>query len=68
MNSADFTLIAIVGVATPVAIAFAMGDRADELLVRLRNWMARNNGVIMAVILLLIGVKFLGDAIGGLSS
>ena len=63
---AIFTLIAIVGVATPVVISFAMGDRSDELLRRLRAWMAHNNGVIMAVILLLIGVKLLGDGIAGL--
>ena len=63
---AIFTLIAIVGVSTPVVIAFAMGDRADELLARLRTWMAHNNGVIMAVILLLIGVKLVGDGIAGL--
>ena len=30
--------------------------------------MARNSAVIMAVILLLIGVKLLGDAISGFSS
>ena len=61
-----FTLIAAIGVATPVVIAFAMGDRADPLLERLKVWMARNSGVIMAVILLLIGVKLVGDAIAGL--
>ena len=63
---AIFTLIAIIGVATPVVISFAMGDRSDELLGRLRRWMAHNNGVIMAVILLLIGAKLLGDGIAGL--
>jgi len=63
---AIFTLIAIVGVATPVVISFAMGDRSDELLGRLRKWMAHNSGVIMAVIVLLIGVKLLGDGIAGL--
>ena len=63
---AIFTLIAIAGVSIPVLIAFAMGDRAGELLARLRKWMAHNNGVIMAVILLLIGVKLLGDGIAGL--
>lgn len=63
---AIFTLIAIVGVSAPVVIAFAMGDRADGLLARLRKWMAHNNGVIMAVILLLIGVKLLGDGLAGL--
>ena len=63
---AIFTLIAVVGVSTPVVISFAMGDRSEELLRRLRRWMAHNNDVIMAVILLLIGVKVLGDALGGL--
>jgi threonine/homoserine/homoserine lactone efflux protein len=63
---AIFTLIAIVGVATPVVISYAMGDRSDELLQRLRKWMAHSSGVIMAVILLLIGVKLLGDGIAGL--
>jgi len=63
---AIFTLIAIVGVATPVVISFVMGDRSDELLGRLRTSMARNSGVIMAVIVLLIGVKLLGDGIAGL--
>jgi len=63
---AIFTLIAIVGVATPVVISYAMGDRSEELLQRLRTWMAHSSGVIMAVILLLIGVKLLGDGIAGL--
>jgi threonine/homoserine/homoserine lactone efflux protein len=63
---AIFTLIAIIGVATPVVISFAMGDRSDELLGRLRKWMAHNSGVIMAVIVLLIGVKLIGDGIAGL--
>jgi threonine/homoserine/homoserine lactone efflux protein len=63
---AIFTLIATVGVATPVVIAFAMGDRSKDLLDRLKGWLAHNNGVIMAVLLLVIGVKLLGDGIAGL--
>jgi threonine/homoserine/homoserine lactone efflux protein len=62
-----FTLIASVGVAIPVVIYYALGDRSTELLDRLKTWMARNNGVIMAVLLLVIGVKLIGDAISGLS-
>jgi threonine/homoserine/homoserine lactone efflux protein len=61
-----FTLIASIGVATPVVIAFALGDRSAELLDRLKSWMAENNSVIMAVLLLVIGVKLIGDAISGL--
>jgi threonine/homoserine/homoserine lactone efflux protein len=62
-----FTLIASIGVATPVVIYFALGDRSTELLDRLKTWMAQNNAVIMAVLLLVIGIKLIGDAISGLS-
>jgi threonine/homoserine/homoserine lactone efflux protein len=65
---AVFVLIGTVGVAVPVVIYFAMGDRAGPFLERLKTWMARNNAVIMTVLLLVIGAKVLGDAIGGLSS
>lgn len=62
-----FTIIGSLGVATPVVIAFAMGDRSEPVLQRIKGWMARNNAVIMAVILVLIGVKLIGDAISGFS-
>ncbi len=63
---AVFALVGTIGVAAPVVIYFAMGDRSAELLERLRTWMARNNAVIMAVLLLVIGVKLLGDGITAL--
>jgi hypothetical protein len=62
-----FTLIATLGVATPAVLYFALGDRSQPLLDRLKAWMAHNNAVIMAIILLVIGVKLIGDAIAGLS-
>jgi threonine/homoserine/homoserine lactone efflux protein len=65
---AVFTAIGALGVAIPVVIYFALGDRSVPLLERLKEWMAQNSAVIMAVILLLIGVKLLGDAITGFSS
>ena len=61
-----FTLIASIGVATPIVIFFAVPDRSAELLGRLKTWMADNNAVIMAVILVVIGAKLIGDAISGL--
>jgi len=61
-----FCVIATIGVATPVVIVFATGERSTELLGRLKTWMSQNSGVIMAVILLIIGVKLIGDAIAGL--
>jgi Sap, sulfolipid-1-addressing protein len=63
-----FVLIATIGVAAPVVIYFAMGTRAEKILDRLKNWMALNNSVIMAVLCLIIGAKLIGDAISGLSS
>jgi threonine/homoserine/homoserine lactone efflux protein len=65
---AVFIAIACLGVATPVAITLFVGDRAAAMLAELKDWMARNNAVIMVVILSLLGVKLIGDAISGYSS
>jgi threonine/homoserine/homoserine lactone efflux protein len=64
---AIFAVIGTVGVGAPVAIYFAMGDRARPILDRLRTWMGHNNAVIMAVLCLVIGAKLVGDAIAGMS-
>ena len=61
-----FVLIGTIGVAAPVVIYFAFGDRAPRLLASLRAWMEHNNAVIMAVLLLVIGAKLIGDGIAGL--
>jgi threonine/homoserine/homoserine lactone efflux protein len=62
-----FVVVASVGVLTPLVVALALGDGSRELLDGLRRWMARNNAVVMAVLLLVIGVKLIGDAIAGLT-
>jgi hypothetical protein len=62
-----FTLIATIGVAAPLVVYFVMGDRAPAILEELKEWMARNNTAVMAVLCLVIGVKLFGDAITGLS-
>jgi hypothetical protein len=63
-----FMVIAAVGVGAPVVIYFAMGARSEQILDRLKNWMARNNTAIMAVLCLIVGVKLIGDAISGFLS
>ena len=63
---AVFVLIGTAGVAVPVVIFFALGERAGPVLGSLNDWMARNNRAIMAVLLLVIGAKLIGDGIGGL--
>jgi threonine/homoserine/homoserine lactone efflux protein len=65
---AVFAVLATIGVAVPVVIYFALGDRAGALLEGLKTWLAKNNAVIMAVLLLVIGVKLIGDAISGFSA
>jgi Kef-type K+ transport system membrane component KefB len=65
---AVFAVIATIGVAAPVVIYLAMGERSVALLGRLKGWMRRNNAVILAVVLLVIGVILIGDGIGGLPS
>jgi hypothetical protein len=64
---AVFAVIGTLGVGAPVAIYLAMGERSAELLGRLKDWMGHHNAVIMAVLCLVIGVKLLGDGLGGLA-
>ena len=49
-------------------IYFAYGKGASALLNRPKDWMARNNGAVMSVLFLIIGVKLIGDAIAGFST
>jgi threonine/homoserine/homoserine lactone efflux protein len=65
---AVFVLIASVGVAAPVVIAFAMGTRSRDVLDRLKGWMEHQNAVIMVVLLVIIGAKLIGDAISGFAA
>ncbi|MPZ50709.1 MAG: GAP family protein [Dehalococcoidia bacterium] len=62
-----FALIASIGVVAPVGLYFVLGEKAGPLLENLKEWLIRNNPVIMAIILLILGVKLIGDAISGLS-
>jgi Sap, sulfolipid-1-addressing protein len=62
-----FAVIATIGVGAPVVIYFAMGERSQELLGKLKNWMGQHNAVIMSVLCLIIGAKLIGDAISALT-
>jgi hypothetical protein len=63
---AIFALIGTIGVGAPVVIYFALGDKAPRILGLMRAWMAHNNAVIMAVLMLVIGAKLIGDGLAGL--
>ena len=64
---AVFVIIGTLGPGVPVAIYFAMGERAERLIDELKAWMGANNTPIMAVLCLVIGAKLLGDGISGLA-
>ena len=61
-------MLATLGVGTPVALSIAFGERARELLDRLEGWLSQHNAAIMSVVLLILGVKLIGDAVSGFSA
>jgi threonine/homoserine/homoserine lactone efflux protein len=63
-----FVLLGSLTILAPVAIYFALGERAAAILDGPKNWMAAHNAAIMTVLLLVLGAKLIGDAISGLST
>lgn len=64
---AIFVAVGSVTILAPLVIYFAMGTRAAHILGELKAWMAAHNAAIMPVLLLVLGLKLIGDAIGDLS-
>jgi hypothetical protein len=62
---AIYTLVASIGVAAPIVATLALGDRSESVLSAWRLWLDRNNGTVMAVIYLFLGVILLGKGIAG---
>jgi threonine/homoserine/homoserine lactone efflux protein len=63
---AVFIVIGTLGPGIPVAIYFAMGERAERLLDGLKAWMGAHNAAIMTVLCLVIGAKLIGDGLSAL--
>ncbi|WP_243228483.1 GAP family protein [Microbacterium sp. CIAB417] len=61
---AIFTVIAASTVLVPVVGYLIAADRLGRVLDALRDWLAKENAVIMAVLLLVIGVSMVGKGIG----
>ena len=61
-----FVLLGTVGPGVPLAIYLGLGARSQRVLERLRGWMAAHNTAIMCVLLVVIGLKLLGDGISAL--
>jgi hypothetical protein len=62
-----FVLLASLSILVPVGTYLALGARAESTLTPAKDWLARNNAAVMAVILLIFGAKLLGDGIRILS-
>lgn len=63
-----FTIIAASTVAIPVLVYLTAKDRMAKPLEELRTFLGKDNAVIMAVVLAVIGAVLIGKGIGGLSS
>ena len=61
-----FVLLGTLGPGVPLAIYLGLGARSQRILDRLRGWMAAHNTAIMCVLLVVIGLKLLGDGISAL--
>lgn len=61
-----FVLLGTLGPGVPLAIYLGLGARSQRILERLRGWMAAHNTAIMCVLLVVIGLKLLGDGISAL--
>ena len=65
---AIFVAIGSLTILVPLVIYFALGSRATRILDGIKAWLAAHNAAIMAVLLLVLGFKLIGDAISGLSA
>ncbi|MHB9851114.1 GAP family protein [Streptomyces krungchingensis] len=65
---AIFVVIASLGLLTPLGVFLVMGDRAKHMLGNWKEWAARHNIAIMAVLFFVFGLKLLGDGIDVLTS
>ena len=62
-----FILIGTIGTGVPIILYLTMRERSEDFLLGLKGWMTRNNAVIMAALLLLIGANLIWDGIKGFS-
>jgi len=59
-----FGLVATAGVASPVLVHWAAGERSAAVLAAMKNWIVRNNAVIVSAVLLLLGAVLLNKGLG----
>jgi threonine/homoserine/homoserine lactone efflux protein len=62
---AVFTGVAAISVAVPVLLYAVLGERMLSPLTRTRDWLERNNAVVMSIVITVIGVMVLVEGISG---
>jgi hypothetical protein len=65
---AVYIAIASLTVVAPVLYYLIAGEQAEETLTGWKAWLSTNNATVMFVLLLIFGVKLVGDGLGGLVS
>lgn len=60
-----FVLLASVTIIGPVVYVQVAGKNAEKTLDELKGWLIQHNHAIMAVLLLVIGLKLVGQGLGG---
>ena len=66
LAGAVFILLACASVAVPVVAVLVGGERMSPILAEARTWLVRNNAVVMAIVLLVIGAMLIGSGLSGL--
>jgi Sap, sulfolipid-1-addressing protein len=63
---AVFVVLASISVAAPVLYYLVAGASAEKTLTGWKVWLTANNATVMIVLFLVLGVKLIGDGLGGL--
>ena len=63
---AVYVIVAVLGVAAPLVVTLAMGERAQKILDSWKAWLAQNNAVVMTVLFLIFAVVLIGKGIAGI--
>lgn len=61
-------LVASLCVVLPLAVYLFGGRRSAATLAGWKEWMSRHNSAIMTIVLWVLGAKYVGDAISGLTT
>ena len=63
---AVYVLVAVLGVAAPLVVMLAMGEKAQPILDEWKAWLGQNNAVVMSVLFLVFAVVLIGKGIAGI--